>query len=170
MKLIFSAIIATFMMGTGLYAQESMQCPQDIPQSHNIQEQGEQQAKKKFTTREEMQSQKIAFFTQELNLSPEEAQMFWPVYNAANKELHSARKEINGCLKELHNALNSETPASDSQIKSLMDKYLKACQAEIDVQAETFEDLSKVVPVHKAAKTFSLEERFRVMMIKQLRK
>ncbi len=170
MKLILTAIIATFIMGTGLYAQESMQCPQDIPQNHNGHEQGEQQAKRKFPTREELQSQKIAFFTQELNLTPEEAQMFWPVYNAANKKLHSARKEITGCLKELQNALNSEAPASDSQIKALMDKYLKACEDEIDIQAETFEELSKVVPVHKAAKTFSLEERFRVMMIRQLRK
>lgn len=170
MKLIITAIIATLLTGTCLFAQENMPCPQDIPQKHNGPEQAEHPGKKKFPTKEEIQSQKIAFFTQELNLTPEEAQMFWPVYNAANKKLHSARKEINGCLKELQTALNSDTPASDSQIKALMDKYLKACEGEIDIQAETFEELSKVVPVHKAAKTFSLEERFRVMMIRQLRK
>lgn len=170
MKFLLTALL-TLVMGTGLLAQESMPCPQDIPpQNHNGQESPEQHGKKKFPSREEIQSQKIAFFTQELNLTPEEAQVFWPVYNETTKKLHSARKSINGCLKELQNALNSETPASDSQIKSLMDKYLKACEEEIDIQSETFEELSKVVPVHKAAKTFSLEERFRVMMIRQLRR
>ena len=40
---------------------------------------------------ERMQSEKIAFFTAELNLSPEEAQVFWPVYN----KLEAEKKELN---------------------------------------------------------------------------
>ena len=51
-----------------------------------------------------------------------------------------------------------------------MDNYFKACNEEIKIQSELFEDLTKVLPVEKAAKTFSLEERFRVMLIKQLRR
>ena len=51
-----------------------------------------------------------------------------------------------------------------------MNNYFKACEEEISVQSDSFEEISKVLPVHKAAKTFSLEEKFRVMLIKQLRK
>ena len=128
------------------------------------------QEKRKFPAKEELQSQKIAFFTQELDLTPEEAQKFWPVYNEGNKKLHTARKQINTSLKELNNAIKAETPASDSRIESLMNNYFKACEEEIGIQAELFEKLCKVLPVEKAAKTFTLEERFRIMLIRQLRR
>ena len=36
---------------------------------------------KKENRKEQIESQKIAFFTAELELTPEEAQLFWPVYN-----------------------------------------------------------------------------------------
>ena len=124
----------------------------------------------RFPSKEELQSQKIAFFTQELELTPEEAQRFWPVYNAASKKTQAAKKQINICLKNLHNALKAETPASDAEIKNLMGSYFKACEEEIAIQSKNFEEISKVLPVDKAAKTFSLEERFRIMLIRHLRK
>lgn len=154
--------------GSTSFAQESPE-PQQKNQG-TVKQHQHQQEKKKYPSREELQSQKIAFFTQELDLTPEEAQKFWPVYNEAGKKLQAARKEINMCLKELHTALKSETPASDAEIKLLMGKYFKACEAEIETQSDNFEEIAKIIPVHKAAKTFSLEERFRVMLIKQLRR
>lgn len=36
---------------------------------------------------------KMAYITQELNLSPQEAQHFWPVYNNYNNEIRQARKQ-----------------------------------------------------------------------------
>ena len=35
--------------------------------------------------KERMMSEKIAFFTTEIGISPEEGQAFWPVYNEVNK-------------------------------------------------------------------------------------
>ena len=119
---------------------------------------------------ERMMSEKIAFITSELDLSPEEAQVFWPVYNANWKKSEAARKEINKSLKELNDALKQEPAVSDYDIKSLMNKYFKACEEEIKVNAESFEELSKVLPVNKAAKVFSLEEKFRIMLIRHLRR
>lgn len=40
-----------------------------------------------------LQAYKIAFLTKKLNLSPEEAQRFWPVYNKYEEELKVARIE-----------------------------------------------------------------------------
>lgn len=36
-----------------------------------------------------LQSLEIAYLTKELNLSPEEAQKFWPVYNQYSAEMRS---------------------------------------------------------------------------------
>lgn len=40
-----------------------------------------------------LQAYKIAFLTKKLNLTPEEAQRFWPIYNKYEDELRSARIE-----------------------------------------------------------------------------
>ena len=40
-----------------------------------------------------LQAYKIAFLTKKLNLSPEEAQRFWPIYNKYEEELRAARIE-----------------------------------------------------------------------------
>ena len=51
-----------------------------------------------------------------------------------------------------------------------MEKYFSALKAEAQVQEEAYEAIAKVLPLKKAAKTFTLEEKFRVMLIKQLRR
>ena len=48
------------------------------------------EAKCKEDWKQKMMSEKIAFLTMELNLTPEEAQVFWPVYNLENKEADKA--------------------------------------------------------------------------------
>lgn len=40
-----------------------------------------------------LQAYKIAFLTKKLNLSPEEAQRFWPIYNKYQDEIRSTRQE-----------------------------------------------------------------------------
>ncbi len=42
---------------------------------------------------EKIQSLKIAFITQKLQLTPDEAQKFWPVYNQYDKEVHSIESD-----------------------------------------------------------------------------
>lgn len=168
MKLIIAAIMLSLFTGLNAYSQGKHDFkPQHTPDRGDV-SMGMMQ--KKLPSKEELQSQKIAFFTQELELTPEEAQKFWPVYNAEEKKQHAAKKAINESLKELNNALKSEEKVSAAEIKLLMNKYFKACEQEIAVQSDSFDEISKVLPVEKAAKTFSLEEKFRIMLIRQLRR
>lgn len=172
MKHIIATILISLFAGSMAFAQD-FKAPGHNPEfdgKGKPMHQDMHQEMRKYPTKEEIQSQKIAFFTQELSLSPKEAEKFWPVYNECNKNLHDARKQINVSLKNLQNALNAEDAVSDTEIKSLMDKYLKACEEEIAIQKQNFAKLSKVLPMAKAAKTFSLEERFRVMLIRRLRR
>jgi len=43
--------------------------------------------------RKKIESQKIAFITKALDLSSEEAQVFWPVYNDFSDEMKTIRKK-----------------------------------------------------------------------------
>ena len=129
-----------------------------------------QGGERRYPNPDEIMSQKIAFFTQELSLTPEEAQLFWPVYNAGWKKAEAARKEVRHTLREVNAALKQEPAASDAQINALMEKYFKALQTEAQINAETYAEVSKVIPLAKAAKACTLEEKFRIMMIRQLKR
>ena len=165
MKLTIATIILSLLFGISSYAQGGFHRPK-----HDAPGVQQEMPEKKFPTKDEIQSQKIAFFTQELDLTPAEAQTFWPVYNACWKNSEAARREINKSLKELNEALKQEPALSDSDIKVLMNKYFRACEEEIKINTQSFEELTKVLPVSKAAKVFSLEEKFRIMLIRHLRR
>lgn len=174
MKLILSTIIASLLSFTCSFAQEQerMGNNDDGRVQHLQKETKEEstQGKKQYPTKEEIMSQKIAFFTQELDLTPEEAQKFWPVYNAGYKKADAARKEINSTIRRVHELLKENPEVPESEINGLMEKYFKALDEEDRIYGQTYDELCKVLPVKKAAKTFTLEERFRIMLIKQLRR
>lgn len=44
--------------------------------------------------RKEFEAQKVAFFTQEMDLSPEEAAVFWPLYNEMQQKLRVENDKI----------------------------------------------------------------------------
>ena len=45
-----------------------------------------------------LEAYKIAYLTKKLNLSPQEAQQFWPIYNKYQQEIKSARSDVKTIL------------------------------------------------------------------------
>ena len=68
--------------------------------------------------KKKMMSEKVAFFTVELDLTPEEAQKFWPVYNEVDKEKDEATAAVFMAYFELEKALKAKKPERKSQIFS----------------------------------------------------
>lgn len=116
--------------------------------------------------KEKLMSEKIAFFTIELDITPEEAQVFWPEYNRIEKEIDKARHEIMKARKELSEAVESEKSAKE--ISAKLDKFL-AAKINLDkLDNSTAEAYKKVLPVEKVAKLYVAEEKFRRQYIHKL--
>jgi dihydroxyacetone kinase-like predicted kinase len=60
---------------------------------------------KKEGWQDKMKSEKIGFITVELNLTPEEAQVFWPVYNEIANRKAELQKQVRESYKALLKAL-----------------------------------------------------------------
>ncbi len=116
---------------------------------------------------EKMMSEKIAFLTVELEITPEEAQTFWPVYNEVNKEKDIAMHKVFKAYKELEDAL--EAGKSDKEIGKLLDNYLEALDDQKEVDKDAFEKYSRVLPVDKVAKLYIGEEKFRRQHIRKMK-
>ncbi len=120
---------------------------------------------------ETIQMQKIAFYTAELKLTPKEAEKFWPLYNEYWEARMSAHIEAMKALKQLKDVLEEyPSTATDTEIKRLSDEYLANYANEANLMKEYFVKFQKVLPIKKAARIFNTEEKFRRLLIKQLRK
>ena len=117
---------------------------------------------------ERMQSEKIAFLTTELDLSPEEAQVFWPVYNKINAEKKELNKAVKTSYKALIEALNSDA-ATDKEIDKLLDDYLAAKQANKEAGKDDVKEFRKVLSSKKVAKLYVAEEKFRRNQIHRMK-
>ena len=118
------------------------------------------QPKGKRDWHEKMKSEKIAFITTELELTPEEAQVFWPVYNQIAEEARKSNKTAAEAFKALTDALEDKS-ATDDQINKLLDEYLAAKLAKKDSEKSEVEKYRKVLPAKKVAKLYTAEEKFR---------
>ena len=110
--------------------------------------------------KEKVESKKIAFLSDKLDLSPTEAQIFWPIYNAYQDELMALRNENVNTFMEETNAQNAEIKL---QALFEMDKeHLKIKQA--------YADKMKVkIGAEKTLNFFKYDKEFKSSMIRGLK-
>jgi len=114
-----------------------------------------------------MQSEKIGFLTSELDLTPDEAAAFFPLYNQYTKDAAMAHKTTMKALMSLNN--KSEEELSDEEIEKRINAYTTAQKEEQNIIVGYLDKFKTVLPIKKVAKFYLAEEKFRVMMINQLR-
>jgi len=153
MKKTIITIIA-FCLALGVYAQQEP----------------EQTRQQRETARyEQVQSAKIAYFTTAMSLTPQEAEVFWPIYNNFWKERESSHRKIQGCLRVMNKYLTGEKPASDNELKKFLDLYINNITADGAIQKKYYDEFLKILSVEQVAKLYKAEEDFRMKMIHQLR-
>ena len=117
---------------------------------------------------EKMMSEKIGYLTAELELTPEEAQVFWPVYNKIAEKKKEQNKAVGEAYKALTQALKEGT-ASDKEIDKLLDQYLVAKQAQKENGKNDAAQYRKVLPSKKVAKLYIAEENYRRHQINRMK-
>ncbi len=116
--------------------------------------------------KQKMMSEKIAFLTTEMGITPEESQIFWPVYNQLNKEKDEAMHNVFESYRKLSAAV--EDGKSGKEIEKLLNAYLDAQKKSREIEDAMPEKLMKVLPADKVARFYLAEERFRRHQIHKL--
>jgi hypothetical protein len=114
---------------------------------------------------EQVKAAKIGFITRELNLTEEEAQKFWPVYNKFDNERETHRRKMM--------ALRLETGSSgdvmtDKEAEAAVEQYLQLRQEEVDLEKRFYQSVKKVLPAEKVALLFQAEKRFQRELLRNL--
>ena len=105
---------------------------------------------------EKARAEKVAFITAELDLTEAQAQQFWPVYNAVQKERREAFAAMRQAYKALRKGLKEEADA-EPLLKAYLDAKAK-CDA---LESEAVPRYKKVLPIEKVARLVLAEENFR---------
>lgn len=111
---------------------------------------------------------KRATFTQNLKLTKEESERFWPIYEAYEKEL-------NALMEKKHETMSSYKDVDllnldDEQAKSLLSMEIENEKMIANLKASYYEKFSEVLPVQKVVKLISEEKELMRNVMKKDRK
>lgn len=112
---------------------------------------------------EKMKAERVAFLTTAMELTPAEAEKFWPVYNSMEAE----RRASFGKVMRAYKALSDGVAAgkTDRELEVLVNDYTTANKNSHSIEAKYTPQLVKVLSVSKVAKLFVAEEEFRRQQI-----
>jgi Spy/CpxP family protein refolding chaperone len=125
-----------------------------------------QDTKSREDHREKFRSMKIAYFTERLELTPEEAEKFWPVYNQFENEKKELKHDHYIRPKKMDQQLEE---LSDEEVEEIMDNMIDARKREAQLSAEFHEDLKDILPPKKIMKLYITEIQFREHMLRRIR-
>jgi hypothetical protein len=109
--------------------------------------------------KEKIDALRVAFITEQLDLTTDESQKFWPVYNEYQDKLKAARREFKAL---------PTTFTGDKDAQEYLDAELLFKQRELSLYKEYFDKFKKVLPVKKVAQLRKAEEDFKKELVRQL--
>ncbi|HRE78034.1 MAG TPA: sensor of ECF-type sigma factor [Flavobacterium sp.] len=117
--------------------------------------------------REKIKALKTAFITTELSLTQQEAEKFWPIYNAFEEKQFELRHEkMKSYMKRMDSDLDS---MSEKEASSLLSQMESVEEETHQLRKKLVSDLKNVISSHKIIKLKKAEEDFNRNLLKQYR-
>ncbi len=116
--------------------------------------------------REKIEAMKVGFITQKLDLTTEEAQKFWPVYNRFAEEMEKSRKDFRGKMMEEVKDVDLMTEAEANKALNDMIAYKTS---EVELLKKYNQEFKKVLPTKKVVKLFVAEQEFKRELLRKLK-
>lgn len=111
-------------------------------------------------SRQKIKALKIAYITEQLNLSPEEAQKFWPIYNKFDKTKNELRSKNRFKIKRLIQAKGSIDSIDNKEAEKLITLKLRNEKALYETQKEFINKIKHIISHKKILKLQIAEMEF----------
>lgn len=107
--------------------------------------------------KEKIESYKVAYLTRQMNLSAEEAQKFWPVYNQHQNDKKAYELEKRKLILRMQQG---------DDFLELMEEHLKIEEQLIELKRAYIQKLVKVLPKEKVKDYYMAERDFRKRLLR----
>ena len=118
-------------------------------------------------SREKIKSLKIAFFTERLGLSTEEASVFWPIYNTYESEKEAL---LNTQRKEVFSRIPDVGSLSGQEAGRILNRYLEIEEEEEELDKRFYLKLAETFSAKHALMLHQAEHEFRKRLLREYRK
>lgn len=125
-------------------------------------------AQKPADRRNEIESYKIAYLTQKLDLSSEEAKIFWPIYHAWQKEQTALRKERGQKMISFRKITEIEQ-LSDTEVQNLIVNDFSFKERELNLERKYYNKLKSNLPIKTVGKFYRAQEAFKRELLSKYR-
>jgi hypothetical protein len=115
---------------------------------------------------EKLKSQKVAFITEKIGLSPTAAQKFWPVYNEFSEKKDSINQLKSSQRKEMKKQWATLT---SKQKEAALDFQMEQRMQETKLEQQYHEKFKKFLSIDQLLKLYEAEHEFKMRLIRQLR-
>lgn len=112
-----------------------------------------------------IESLKSAYLGQQLNLSPEEAKRFWPVYQQYQQQMESLAEK----RRENQDARNRMTHPSDQEVDQALDRDFNLQQQALQLREQYRQRFRQIIPSQKVMQLYKSERDFNMKLIRELR-
>ncbi len=118
---------------------------------------GERQARN-----ENLESLKVGFITKKLNLSPDQATTFWPLYNEMTEKIDEKKKQLKDKPNNFQNM-------SEADAKALILKRFEYEEEALRIKRDYFLKLAEKIGSPKVVKLRITENQFKRKLLKEMR-
>ena len=108
---------------------------------------------------QEIEAYKVTYLTEKLELSTEEAKIFWPLYNAWQSEQQVLRKERMQKMISFRKIAEIEE-LSDSEVQTLILNDFNIKQRELNLDKKYYYKLKSSLPIKIVGKFYRAQEAF----------
>jgi hypothetical protein len=116
--------------------------------------------------RKEIESMKVAYLTNQMDLTPEEAQVFWPVYNQYRDEMDIHRKEGRKKYKDFK---SKRSELSDEELIKQMDYKFDHERQAIAIEERYFKKFTEILAPKKVMTMLEAEQGFKRELLRKVR-
>ncbi|WBX74443.1 sensor of ECF-type sigma factor [Tenacibaculum pacificus] len=118
---------------------------------------------------EKIQTYKIAYLTEKLNLTEDEAQKFWPIYNKYDKKIKSLHREKHLIFKKKIHHNGGVDALSEKDAKEILERIQAIKKEQHEIKTVFHQKISKILSFKKVLSLQISEHDFNRKLIKKLR-
>jgi hypothetical protein len=115
---------------------------------------------------EVIKTKKVAFITEQVGLTSQEGEKFWPVYNQMEKERLALMEHKRG----LEESAEDKSVKSDDYYRKLSSEIVQTYVKEGKLIEEYNSKFLSILPAEKVVKLYRSERKFRSYLMQEMRK
>lgn len=126
-------------------------------------------AQERKANRDKIKALKIAYLTEQLNLTPSEAEKFWPIYNIHDKKKRFFRNKIRSEIEKVTKENGVLNAVSEEDAERLVSLKLSTLKKIYKVHENFIDELKNIISYKKIIKLEIAEMEFGRKLMKRYR-